>query len=57
MSIFNEKYLDAPEKFDVIFFTLTLHHCPSIEAVFESIKNALKKDGRTAIVDLCKHPF
>jgi len=51
------KIFRPPEKFDVIFFILTLHHCLSIELVFESIKNALKKDGRATVVDLCEHPF
>jgi len=51
------KYLDVPEKFDAIFSTLMLHHCLDIERVFESFRKAVDVDGKTVVVDLCKHPF
>ena len=51
------KFIEVPKKFDAIFSILTLHHCLSVERVFESIKNALKSSGKAVIVDLCEHPF
>jgi SAM-dependent methyltransferase len=54
---FARKYVEVPDKFDVIFSTLTLHHCPDVERVFRSLKGVLEKDGKVIIVDLCEHPF
>jgi len=51
------KHLMVPEKFDAIFSTLMLHHCSSVEKVFQSMREALKTHGKVVIVDLCKHPF
>lgn len=51
------KYLNIPKKFDAIFSTLMLHHCLNIERVFESFRKTLKVDGKTVVVDLCKHSF
>jgi len=46
-----------PYKFDAIFSTLMLHHSAQPERVFESLKTALKKNGKAMIVDLCEHGF
>jgi len=51
------KYLEVPEKFDAIFSTLMLHHCSSVEKVFQSMQEALKARGKVVVVDLCKHNF
>jgi SAM-dependent methyltransferase len=51
------KYLEIPEKFDAVFSTLMLHHCPNIEKVFRSIREVLGEGGKGVIVDLCEHPF
>ncbi|MBC7129971.1 methyltransferase domain-containing protein, partial [Candidatus Bathyarchaeota archaeon] len=51
------KYLNIPEKFDAIFSTLMLHHCPNIEPVFESLRKAVDANGKVIILDLCKHSF
>jgi len=51
------KHLTVPEKFDAIFSTLMLHHCTSVEKVFQSMHKALKPHGKVVVVDLCKHPF
>jgi SAM-dependent methyltransferase len=51
------KYLNIPEKFDAIFSTLMLHHCLNTVRVFESFRKAVKVDGKTVVVDLCKHSF
>jgi SAM-dependent methyltransferase len=51
------RYMRVPEKFDAIFSTLTLHHCPDIEKVFQSVKKALDIHGKAVFVDLCKHSF
>lgn len=52
-----QKHLRVPEKFDAIFSTLMLHHCLSVEKVFESMREALKTHGKVVVVDLCRHPF
>jgi len=51
------KHLRVPGKFDAIFSTLMLHHCVSVEKVFQSMREALRTHGKVVIVDLCKHPF
>jgi len=51
------KHLRVPEKFDAMFSTLMLHHCISVEKVFQSMHKALKPHGKVVVVDLCKHPF
>jgi len=51
------KHLRIPEKFDAMFSTLMLHHCSTVEEVFQSMREALKSPGKGVIVDLCKHPF
>lgn len=50
-------HLGVPWKFDAIFSTLMLHHCPDIMRVFKSIRDVLVEDGKAVIIDLCKHPF
>lgn len=50
-------YLRVPEKFDVVFSTLVLHHCLEVEKVFKSIAYVLRESGRAVIVDLCEHAF
>jgi ubiquinone/menaquinone biosynthesis C-methylase UbiE len=52
-----QKNLRVPEGFDAMFSTLMLHHCPSVEKVFLSMREALKTHGKVVVVDLCKHPF
>jgi SAM-dependent methyltransferase len=49
--------LKIPYKFDAAFSTLMLHHSEQPERVFESIKEALKKNGKAVVVDLCEHGF
>jgi len=49
--------LKVPEKYDAMFSTLMLHHCSSVEKVFQSMREALKPRGKVVVVDLCKHPF
>ncbi len=51
------KFLEIPEKFDAVFSTLMLHHCPDIEKVFRSIREVLGEGGKVVIVDICEHPF
>jgi SAM-dependent methyltransferase len=51
------KHLDIPAKFDAVYSTLMLHHCLSVEAVFKSMKNALKSPGKAVVVDLKEHQF
>jgi ubiquinone/menaquinone biosynthesis C-methylase UbiE len=51
------RYLRVSERFDAIFSTLTLHHCPDIEKVFQSVKEAVDIHGKAVFVDLCKHSF
>ncbi len=52
-----KRYLKIPEKFDAIFSTLMLHHCPDVANIFESFKKAVKVNGKAVVVDLCKHYF
>jgi len=47
--------LKVPERFDATFSTLMLHHCPDIEKVFQSVKEALDIHGKAVFIDLCKH--
>jgi len=49
------KRLEVPKKFDAMFSTLMLHHCSSVEKVFQSMREALKARGKVVVVDLCKH--
>jgi len=51
------KHFWIPHKFDALFSTLMLHHCISVEKVFQSMHEALKTHGKVVVVDLCKHPF
>lgn len=51
------KHLSVPEKFDAMFSTLMLHHCISMEQVFQSMREALKTHGKVVVVDLCTHSF
>ncbi|KPV64934.1 MAG: hypothetical protein AOA65_0647 [Candidatus Bathyarchaeota archaeon BA1] len=51
------KYFRVPKKFDAVFSTLMLHHCPEVEKVFGSVRDALKAGGKAVFIDLCKHPF
>lgn len=50
------RYLDLPDQFDAVISTLTLHHCPDLVRVLESIKEVLRRGGKAVIVDLAKHP-
>ena len=50
-------YAEIPGKFDAAFSTLMLHHSIKPEKVFEGIKNALTKNGKAIILDLCEHTF
>jgi len=50
-------YAVLPERFDAVFSTLMLHHCPDISKVFRSIRQVLKAPGKAVIVDMCTHPF
>jgi SAM-dependent methyltransferase len=51
------KHMPIPTKFDAVFSTLMLHHCPDVERVFKSLKHTLKNNGKAVIIDLCKHSF
>jgi len=51
------KHFSIPFKFDAVFSTLMFHHSTRPERVFESIKDALKKNGKAVVVDLCEHSF
>jgi len=51
------KFFYIPYKFDAIFSTLMLHHSTGPENVFKSIKEVLKKKGKTIVIDLCEHSF
>jgi len=51
------KLFKIPHKFDAIFSTLMLHHSTQPEKVFKSLKEALKKNGKAMVVDLCGHGF
>jgi len=52
-----KKYATIPKRFDVVFSTLMLHHCPDIDKVFKSVRQVLKPGGKAVIVDLCTHTF
>lgn len=54
---FARNYLEMPSNFDIIFSTLTLHHCKAIEPVFQSFKEVLSPKGMVVLLDLCKHQF
>lgn len=54
---FANKYVAVPSQFDIIFSTLTLHHCKTIQLVFQSLKETLSTEGIAVIIDLCKHQF
>jgi len=49
--------ISIPEKFDAIVSTLMLHHSTNPEKVFESVKTALRRNGKAIILDLCEHGF
>jgi len=51
------KYATVPKRFDAVFSTLMLHHCPDIDKVFKSIRRVLKPTGKAVIIDLCSHTF
>jgi len=51
------KFFDIPYRFDAIFSTLMLHHNAQPARAFESLRRDLKKNGKAAVVDLCKHGF
>ena len=52
-----KKYAAVPRRFDAVFSTLMLHHCPDINKVFRSVRHVLKPVGKAVIVDLCAHTF
>ncbi len=52
-----KKYAAVPKRFDAVFSTLMLHHCPDVNKVFRSLREVLKFNGKAVIVDLCTHPF
>lgn len=52
-----KQYADVPERFDAVFSTLMLHHCPDIDRVFQSVRKVLKPTGKAVIIDLCTHSF
>ncbi len=52
-----KKYAAVPKRFDAVFSTLMLHHCPDIDKVFESVRQVLKPTGKAVIIDLCTHTF
>lgn len=51
------EYSNIPYKFDAIFSTLMLHHSPRPQKVFKSLRDALKKNGKAVVIDLCEHGF
>jgi SAM-dependent methyltransferase len=51
------KNLSIPAKFDAICSILMLHHCLSVETVFQSIKSVLRTHGKAVIIDLKEHSF
>jgi len=52
-----KKYAVVPDRFDVVFSTLMLHHCPDIDRVFKSVRQVLKPTGKAVIFELCTHTF
>lgn len=50
-------YAVIPKRFDAVFSTLMLHHCPDIDKVFKSVRQVLKASGKAVVVDMCTHPF
>ena len=52
-----KEYAVVPRRFDAVFSTLMLHHCPDIDKVFQSVQQVLKATGKAVIVDLCTHTF
>jgi len=50
-------YFKIPQRFDAIFSTLMLHHSTQPEKVFESIKTAVRTNGKAIVIDLCEHGF
>lgn len=51
------RHLEIPLKFDGLFSTLMLHHCPDIKGVLKSFREALDDGGKAILIDLCEHPF
>lgn len=51
------QYMEVPKKFDAVFSTLLLHHCPNIKLVFKSMRDVLNDHGKSVVVDLCEHAF
>ncbi|MCW3992452.1 MAG: class I SAM-dependent methyltransferase [Candidatus Bathyarchaeota archaeon] len=51
------RYLEIPVKFDGLFSTLMLHHCPDPKRVLKSFREALDDCGKAILIDLCEHPF
>lgn len=51
------KYAAVPKRFDAVFSTIMLHHCPDIDKVFKSVQQVLKPTGKAVIIDLCTHTF
>ena len=51
------RYIEIPSRFDAIFSTLTLHHCPDITKALRSIRDALETHGKAVLIDLCEHTF
>ena len=51
------KYAAVPKRFEAVFSTLMLHHCPDIDKVFKSVRRVLKSTGKAVIIDLCSHTF
>jgi len=57
-SIKNAKeYVEVPDRFDAVFSTLMLHHCPDVNKVFRSLRRVLSSTGKAVMVDLCTHSF
>jgi len=51
------RYLSVPSRFDAVFSTLVLHHCPDVRTVFRSTRSVLTHHGKAVFIDLCEHPF
>jgi len=49
--------ITLPASFDAIISILTLHHCMNPLEVFNSMKKAIKCEGKLILVDLCRHDF